>query len=498
MKIGIAGLLHESNSFMPATTTRQQFVQSALDVGEAIIDRWSDAHHEIGGFLEGARCLDFTAVPLVSAVAMPSGPLTAASFDALVGEILEQVGAAVADGIDGLLLALHGAAVAVNHRDCDGEIVTRIRQLVGPELPVVMTLDLHANVSQRMIAGTTATVSYRSNPHLDQRQRGFEAADILLRTLRSEIRPVQALETPPMLIKNARQYTSEEPAVSLYRDLEEVIRRPGIISASVNMGYNHADVEEMGPSFLAVADADEHEARAAARWMARRAWERRADFVGDLTSPTDAVRQATAQGEYPTVLMDVGDNVGGGSPGDSTVLLEEIIRQRAPDALVVLHDPVAVGECVAAGVRSDIEIRVGARSADRHGHPVRLRGRVRTLSDGCFIEAKARHGGARFNDQGVTAVIDTDDNHTIVLTTFRMAPFSLQQILGLGIDARGKKIIVVKGVVAPRAAYEPIAASIVLVDTPGVTSTNLSHFDYRHRRRPLYPLESDAEYVTPA
>lgn len=496
MRIGIAGLLHESNTFMPAATTREHFAQGTLVAGPAMLDHFRGTHHEVGGFLDGAERFGFDPVPGLVAVAMPSGPITAEAFDGLAGELLDSIRGM--GRIDGLLLALHGATVAANHGDADGEITHRVREQVGPDLPVVMTLDMHANVSARMIANTTAAVLYRTNPHLDQHACGLEAAEIMARVVRGEIHPVQALETPPLLINIAKQNTSQEPAASLVGDCRVVMRRPGIISAGVAQGFAYADVQELGTSFLAVADGDEAAARRAARWMARRAWDRRQEFVGDLPSPGDAVRQAAASPGQPVVLMDVGDNVGGGGPGDSTVLFEEIIRQAAGSALVVLYDPDSAGRCIAAGVRSEVELAVGARTDDRHGRPVPVRGRVRTISDGIFFEDQPRHGGWKRNDQGPTAVVETAEGHTIVLTSRRQAPFSLQQVLSLGVRPERHKIIVVKGVIAPRAAYEPIAHQIITVDTPGATSANPAHFDYRHRRRPLYPLEPDAAYSVDA
>ena len=355
--------------------------------------------------------------------------------------------------------------------------------------PIIVTLDLHANISAQMAEYSTAIVAYRSNPHLDQFERGREAALLMARTLHGEVRPVQALETPPMLIHISRQHTSVEPARGLYADLETVLTWPGILSASVAMGFYYADVPEMGMAFLAVADADESLARRAAQWMAERAWERRAEFVGELLTPTAAIEYARQSSKKPLVLMDVGDNVGAGSPGDSTILLAEAMRQGARNALVILYDPESVRQCVTAGVSNSVNLSVGGKTDLLHGAPVLVEGRVRTLSDGVFVDSQIRHGGWGGGDQGVTAVVETAEGHTIILTSRRMAPMSLEQVISLGVHPERKDILIVKGVVAPRAAYEPVAGEIVLVDTPGVTSDNPAAFPYQRRRRPLYPLE---------
>ena len=192
--------------------------------------------------------------------------------------------------------------------------------------------------------------------------------------------------------------------------------------------------------------------------------------------------------------MDVGDNVGAGSPGDSTILFAEVLRQSIRNALVILYDPAAVAHCVAAGPGATVSLPVGGKTDTRHGSPVPLLGTVRTISDGKFVETQIRHGGWGRMDQGTTAVVETAEEHTVVLTSKRMAPMSLEQVLSLGIHPERKHILIVKGVVAPRAAYAPVAARIVLVDSAGVTSDNPRHFDYRHRRVPLFPLEDDAQY----
>jgi len=491
-RVAIAGFLHESNTFLFVPTTFDLFESTSYSVGPAIVERWLNGRHELSGMLAGAKAHGWELLPLLATFAVPSGTIEAEAFERIASEMLAQLKAS--GPIDGLLLALHGATVSEDFPDADGEILRRMRQHVGPDIPIVCSLDLHANVSRQMVQHANAITAYRSNPHLDQYQRGLEAADLMGRILRGEAKPVMAIETPPLVIEIAQQHTANEPAKQLYDDLEAVLAWPGILSASVAMGFYYADVEEMGASFLAVADGDAALASRAAKWMAERAWNRRNEFVASLPSVSEAVRMAAQRERTPVVLLDVGDNVGGGSPGDSTILLEEIYRQNVSNALVVLCDPKAVAACVAKGVREPIELQVGAKTDTLHGSPVSIQGRIRTISDGLFIETQVRHGGWTHNDQGITVVIETPEEHTIVLTTRRMAPMSLEQVLSLGIHPERKRVLIVKGVVAPRAAYEPVAAEFLVVDTPGVTSNNPRHFDYRRRRKPLFPLEADARY----
>jgi microcystin degradation protein MlrC len=340
-------------------------------------------------------------------------------------------------------------------------------------------------------------IAYRTNPHLDQFERGWDAALLLDRALRGKAHPVQALVTPPLLIQLSQQYTDEAPARLLYEDLEQVLRWPGILSASVALGFYYADVAEMGMSFIAVSDNDASLAQHAAEWLADRAWQRRQQFVRDLPDAKKAVAMAMHSQKKPVVIMDTGDNVGGGSPADSTILLRELVDQGARNALIILYDPEAVRECIRSGIRSEVTLRVGAKTDKLHGAPVEIRGRVRTVADGIFVEKQIRHGGWGGGDQGLTAVVETHEEHTIILTSHRMAPMSLEQITSLGVHPEWKAILVAKGVNAPRAAYAPIAGEMILSGTPGVTNDNPSQFLYEHARKQLFPLQTNTQFSIP-
>jgi microcystin degradation protein MlrC len=484
-RVGVAGFLHESNTFLNVPTTYEAFESTCMVRGAELVERWKDAAHELGGMIAGSGAEGIEIVPLYSTYAVPSGAIETGAFERIANELTGELRSAGA--LDGLLLALHGATVSEAFPDADGEVLRRIRELTGDALPIVVTFDLHANLSQQMARHSTALIGYQTNPHIDQRDRGMEAARLMARILRGEVHPVQALEMPPMVLRNSRQHTATAPAKLLYDDMREVRSWAGILTASVAMGFLHSDVEEAGASFVAVADADPDLARRAARWMAERAWALRSEFTGGIVSVEEAIRYAGAASRTPVALMDIGDNVGGGSAANSTVLLAELLRQGVPDGLIVLEDEAAVARCAATGVRSEVDLTVGVPGVAIHG-------RVRAICDGIFEETQVRHGGWRINDQGVTAVVETPEGHTIVLTSRRMAPFSLEQLLCAGVHPERKRVLIVKGVVAPRAAYEPISAEILLVDTPGATADNPALLPYTNRRRPLYPLEQDASY----
>ncbi|HET6314841.1 MAG TPA: M81 family metallopeptidase, partial [Chloroflexota bacterium] len=347
MRLATLGLSHETNTFARLPATYERFAEDGILRGEEIVRQYAQSHATLAGYLEANGWPDVEVVPLLFTQTNPIGTITADAFERIVGEMIELL----RDNgpWDGVLLALHGAAVSEDYPDADGEIAARVRAAVGADVPVGLSIDMHANISQKMVDNVTATVVYRTNPHLDPRPRARECADIIVRAIRGDIRPLQALEMPPVAINIVKQFTGEEPMRSLVGDVEQVLTRRGMLSASVAEGYPYADVVEMGMSFLAVHDGDAAAAREAAEWLAGRAWERRAEFVGDTPGPEEALRQAIAASRGPVVLMDVGDNIGGGSPGDSTVLLAAAQRLGVRRYLQTLFDPEAVAACVAAG-----------------------------------------------------------------------------------------------------------------------------------------------------
>ena len=403
MRFAILGISHETNTFSPVPADYASFEAEGILRGQEIVDEFGGSEATAAGFLQAARELGFEGVPLIHARTGPIGTITKDAFDRIVGEMIDML--RENGPWDGVLLANHGAAVSEEYPDVDGEVSRRVRELVGPDLPVGIALDMHGNISKEAVRHTTAMTIYRSNPHLDARERARECAEIIFRTAKGEIAPVQWLEMPPMYINIVKQFTGEEPMKSVVADSLHALEDPGIISTSVAEGYPYADVEQMGMSFLAIADGDLDLAREKAVWMAERAWERRAEMHIHVPSVRDALEMAESHADAnpdggPVVLMDVGDNIGGGSSADSTYILEEAQRMGVRRLLQSLYDPEAVRRCVEAGVGGEVSIEVGAKTDDLHGKPVAVTGRVTRLSEGKYEDTRPTHGGYRFFDGG--------------------------------------------------------------------------------------------------
>jgi len=282
--------------------------------------------------------------------------------------------------------------------------------------------------------------------------------------------------------------TNAPPMASILNAAKQLEEEPNILVGNVAVGYPYADVHEAGPAFVVVTDDDPQLAQTEAERLSDMLWNARGQLTLDLPDAAQAVEQAIQSDNPPVILVEMGDNIGGGSPGDSTFILSELVRQKASGFAVVVFDPEAVQSCIQAGVGGTVSLEVGGKADNLHGDPVSIKGNVRLIHDGQYIETQPRHGGQRYHDQGLTAVVAVGDS-LVALTSKRQTPFSLQQLYSLGIDPTEMRMIVVKAAVAYRAAYEPIAGQIIEVDTPGLTAVNPLHFEYHNIRRPVFPLD---------
>ncbi|MCA8990558.1 MAG: M81 family metallopeptidase [Planctomycetaceae bacterium] len=491
MRIGLIALLHESNTFSHQPTTLESFRQNLLLTGEPIRHALADAHHEVGGFFAGLDEAGAEAVPLFAARALPSGTIASADFDTLVSMMLEAVRAA--GKLDGILVAPHGATVSEEFPDADGHWLSVLRREVGEALPIIGTLDAHANLSPPMVDSCNALVAYRTNPHLDQRARGIEAARLMVQTVRGEISPVMAAAYPPMAISIDRQCTDEPHLQPLYTFADEQLKVDGILSNSVLLGFPYADVTEMGSAVIVVTNGDKSLAQLSANRLAESMWSIRHELAGEFTSVDEALTQCPDIASR-ICLLDMGDNVGGGSAADGTELLAAIHERRLGPAFGCVYDPESVQVCQRAGVGQRVRLQVGGKTDNLHGAPIEVEVTIKSLCDGKFNEPQPRHGGITEFDQGRTAICETDAGLTLMLTSLRMVPFSLQQLYSCGVNPKQFRLLVAKGVNAPIAAYRDVCEQFIRVNTLGSTCADMSRLNYEHRRRPLFPLEQDAVY----
>ena len=483
-RIAIGGIWHETNGFAAGRTGLDDFRAYQYAEGAALLERYRGTGTELGGMIGGAEDCGFALLPTLFAGAVPSATIARSALDALCGGIRARI--AAFGPVDGMLLVLHGAAAGEGIDDADAFVLERIREVLPRPLPIVATFDFHANLSEAMVAGADLLVGYDTFPHVDMAERGAEAARLLARLLGSPRGPARALAKVPLLSVPQKQATDREPARSVMAMLHDIESRAEIWCGSVALGFPYADAPHLGASVLIYAD-DAESARRAAETLAGEIWSRREAFDVALVGPDDAVAEAMSSSRWPVVLVDPADNVGGGSAGDGTVILEALVRHRAKDAVIVIADPEAVATAAEAGEGGAFAASVGAKVDDRHGAPVPIRGVVTRLGDGRYVH-KGTYMTGYETSMGRCAVVDAGGIR-ILLTSRRTMPFDAEQVRCMGIEPAEQRIIVVKSASAWRAAFESVARHVIFVDTPGVCASNLEHFDYRRRPVPAYPLE---------
>jgi len=482
---------HETNTFSNVPTDRGQFEARNLHYGGEIVEAFRGTGTCLGGMIAAAELRGARLVPSVAAAASPAGLVTRDIYEHVKERMLGDLKAAGA--LDGVLLDLHGAMVPEGLDDGEGDLIEAVRRVVGPEMPIAVTLDFHSNLSASMVDGADLLHGYKTYPHVDMSERGVEATERLLDVIGKRLRPTAAVRKPPILPPLGSQGTARGPMRRLYDVAAEMEKDPKVISISIFAGFPHADIPDAGFGIYVVTDDDQALADRLADQLAATAWTHRHEFVHTALPVREAVAKALAAEGKPIVLADMADNTGGGAAGDGTEILRELLRVGARSATVAcIWDAAAVQACVKAGVGASVTLDVGGKVDDRHGAPVRVTGTVRTLSDGRFI-----HRGPMMNGLpgrlGATAVLDVNDVK-VILISYRWQTLDPEMIRFVGIDPLREKILVVKSTIHYRAAFEPIAKEIIEVDAPGLSSSNLARFEYRRVRRPIFPLDPDTVY----
>jgi microcystin degradation protein MlrC len=499
MRIAIGGISHESSTFSTVPTTLQHFRERGWYEGENLLRTFTGTKSALGGFIDAARDADFDVVPTMTASAVPAGPVTAEATETLTRRLAEMIREAhVAQPLDGVLLALHGAMVSALDEDGESYVLRAVRAVVGPELPVIVELDLHGNISQEMVDLATVAVAYDEYPHTDPYERGYECGILMARIVRGGVRPAAAMVKIPMLTAIQRQHTHAEPMLSVKHMVRDIENQRGVLNVSYLPGFPYADIPHTTFTIIVTTDNDAAQARGLAARVANYLWDIREEFVVRPTPVDDAVRQGMEAPEGPVVLADIADNPGGGAPADGTVLLEALLRLGARNAVIVpIVDPDVVQQAIAAGPGATIEATIGARVDDMHGSPLPITARVVRLTDGKFVHKGPMNTGVPV-DLGPTAVLEAQGQNggavKVVATSLRYQPTDLEVLRSQGIEPTDQQIIVVKSSVHYRAAFTPIARQIVEVDTPGLTSPHLDRLQYRKIVRPMYPFDRDMEW----
>lgn len=485
-----AELSHETNTFSVVRTDMVAFERVGLRRGQEIRAALRESATSFAGFFDGAEKHAFLLVPVLAVWATPSGIVDGPALESLTAEIVSSVRSTRPDGV---LLALHGAMVSEVAEDADGWVLEQVREAVGPDVPIVATLDLHANISERMVDAADLLIGYDTYPHIDQRERALEAADALVEILEGRWRPTSSLVKPPMMPTSQNMPTAQEPMRTLLRAAHEIEQRSGVINVTVAGGFPPANTADTGFGVVVTTNHDPSLARNLAMDLARTAWEHRQGFLGGVASWDDAAHALREHRQGPLVLVDIGDNPWTGGPGDSVELVRFLIQERVANACVAsVADPGVVARCVEAGPGATVDLCLGGHTDTLHGPPLQTRAYIKVISDGRYRNLGPMHAEVEVR-LGPSALVVVEGIE-VVVTTFAETPIDLNVFRSFGVEPTERGVIGLKGKGHFRAAYEPIAGHVMLVEGPGITGADLSKLTFDRVRRPIWPIDAEAEW----
>jgi microcystin degradation protein MlrC len=485
-RILIAEFMHETNTFSVQKTDRDSFGKCSLYFENEIPAAFRATRTFMGAGHEAAERYGWKMVTPLVAGATPAGRVTDACFDEFASILI-----AAACEVDGLLLHLHGAMATESHDDGEGELLARIRAVVGHAIPIIVVLDLHATVTQQMADNSNALISYRTYPHVDEYERGHQAAALLERTLQGSIRPKVAIARRPILYALDGGRTTSKPMMELLKRADALEASGEALVVSIQAGFSSADVHDIGPS-VAVTAEDEEKARAIAEELMDFVWQQRHWSTISFTPLEDAIAEANQPSPdgRPIVISDYSDNPGSGAYGDATTLLRAILAAGLTNvAFYAICDPEAVLLAQEAGVGNTVTLKLGGKvDPTIGGAPLDVPAEVVTLSSGRFI-AHGPMGGGAWRNHGLSALLRVDGVEIVVITNNGQAT-DLAQFTTLGVDPHRKSTLVVKSMQHFRAAFEPIARKVIEVDTGALSTKNFFARPYAHIRRPIWPLDN--------
>jgi microcystin degradation protein MlrC len=482
-RVALAGIAHETNTYCSGVTPLENFT---VQRGQQLIDETRGYRTFTTGMMDAAEALGATPVPILSAETVPSAIISREAYETLRAELLERLGEAMP--VDAVALALHGAGTAEEIDDLEADLCWAVRNAVGPDVPIVVSLDIHGNITQHMADAVNLVFGDNYYPEIDAYDRGYEAVMGIPKLLSGEWKPAIHVEKLPMMIVTST--TNLDPAKTVQAMAWELEKRPGMIDVTFFHGFPYTDHSAVGCSVVATANGDPETAAAAARELAGWIWEHRQDFQPEVLTPEQAIQQALQVDGQPVVINDTADNPGGAAPGDATHLLRAMLDAKLERAAFgFIRDPEVVEAAYRAGVGETIEVELGGKSDDFHGNPIPVTAYVKCLTDGKFYMPAWQQmmdigRSARLVVGGLDIIVATARHQTLDPALFLLH----------GIDISQYKIVALKSSQHFRAGFQPVAAAIITADSQGLTTRNLVHFPRERTPRPIWPVDEEAEY----
>jgi len=484
-KVLIAEFKHETNTFCVDKTGIKQFNDRYLKYGEEIIDFFREARVEMGGIIKASQEENLTLIPAIATNAQPGGPVSREMFEKVRKNILDTF--RKERQIDGILLVLHGAMVLENSPDGEGELLEAIRQNIGEDIPIMATLDLHSNITEKMCMNVNGLFPFDNYPHTDMYERGYEAAKNMSKMLKKEIHPIIRIKKLPLLMPCLE--TAKEPYKQFLDMTHSWEENEHVISVSIAAGFPYADIYDAGSSIIAQTNNDAVLAEKIVEQIGNAIMDQHEKFIKKTMPAEEAIDIAMKSDKYPVVLADVSDNPGGGAPCDTTELLRKLIKMKAKNVgYAIIVDPETVKQAIESGVDTEINVRLGGKSNYNFAGPININAIVKTITDGKFINKGPMSHGLK-NNFGKTVVLDINGIEVIV-TERRFQPWDPEIFRRSGINPLEKQIIVVKSALHYRAAFGQFAKKMIDVDAEGLVPSNIKRLDLKNIRHPIFPLDS--------
>lgn len=488
LRILTAEIAHETNTFNIYPTDIRDFQDRLLIDGPTAIARLGDSNTELAGVLDVSRARDWDVTHTISASAGPGGRVTDRAFDHLCAPLMAE---AEEGGWDGVLLMLHGAMVTASYDDGEGEILHRLRAIIGPDLPVAVTLDPHANVTVQMCDLAQILVSFTTYPHVDARATGRRAAELLHRAMTGEIHPMTLRAHRPMLEEASGGRTDVGAMIDRHAMARAYEARKDVYAISINGAFPCADIAEVGPTVLVTCEAETPDTRAIAEEIADDIWERRHEALNTYLTVDEAtaIARTWEAGAGPLVIADYADNPGAGAYGDSTALLSALLAAGITDACFgPMIDKEVAAQLQSKAVGDDVTVLLGGKTApDFGGGPIEVTGTLRWIGEGEFVGSGTIMKGLK-RSMGKTAVLRVQ-GIDILITSVSQQLLDLRQFETFGIDPQSCRIIALRSMQHFRAAFTAIAGRIIVCDSGALCTLDYAALPYKTVPRPIYPLD---------
>lgn len=482
MKLFIAALGTETNTFSPIPTAMRGFEQSMLFRGDATQQPpklFSEALHV---WAKAGAAHNMTVSESIAAFAQPSGVCVRHVYEELRDTVLADLRAAMP--VDIVLLSMHGAMVADGYDDCEGDLLTHVRAVVGPDVAVGGELDLHCSITPEMLTAADVLITFKEYPHIDAAERASELFDICLARAEGRARPVMATWDTRMI---SGWKTPFEPMKSFVARMQALEGKDGVLSVSFAHGFPWGDVPYVTARTLVVTDGDAKQAATLAETLGREIWAMRKETQTPTLEVDAAVAHAIAAPRGPVVIADTSDNAGGGAPSDSTFVLRSLLAQGARNVVTGLYwDPIAVSLCIDAGEGATLQLRIGGKLGPESGDPVDLEVTVRRV-----LPDASQSFGTVSQGMGESVWVSTGDGIDLILNSHRTQTFNPDAFTQFGIDLAAKKIIIVKSSQHFYAGFEPISSEVIYCDGPGALNRDTSKIAYQKFTGPYWPRVED-------